>query len=223
MPGTASAPGRGVVFVTLRMDDALGALRQRGGGSLRWCLVDRDPSTAQRRLAGPPGCDTAARLKHAHDRVLPFAGREWELRFDAQPEQIAEAQHANAWLFSVLGMMAASLLGALLLLVTGRARRIEMAVEERTRALRDEVAERQRTEEALRASEQQLQAILDTAHVGIVKTDLDGRILTPNPAYGRLLGYSDAELRHRTVGQLTHPDDRIEDGKLLAGDASRRK
>jgi PAS domain S-box-containing protein len=215
LPGTASAPGRGVVFVTLRMDDALGALRQRGGGSLRWCLVDRDPSTAQRRLAGPPGCDTAPRLKHAHDRVLPFAGREWELRFDAQPEQIAEAQHANAWLFSVLGMMAASLMGALLLLVTGRARRIEMAVEERTRALRDEVAERQRAEEALRASEQQLQAILDTAHVGIVKTDLDGRILTPNPAYGRLLGYSDAELRHRTVGQLTHPDDRIEDGKLL--------
>jgi PAS domain S-box-containing protein len=215
LPGTASAPGRGVVFVTLRMDDALGALLQRSGGSLRWCLVDRGPGTAQRRLAGPPGCDTAPRLPHAHTRLLPVAGRDWELRFDARPEQIAEAQHANAWLFSVLGMMAASLLGALLLLVTGRARRIEMAVEERTRALRHEVAERQRTEEALRASEQQLQAILDTAHVGIVKTDLDGRILTPNPAYGRLLGYSDAELRQRTVGQLTHPDDRIEDGKLL--------
>jgi len=213
LPGTASAPGRGVVFVTLRMDDALGALLQPSAG--RWCLVDRDPGTAQRRLAGPPGCDTAPRLKHAHDRVLPVAGREWELRIDAQPEQIAEAQHANAWLFSVLGMMAASLLGALLLLVTGRARRIEMAVEERTRALRHEVAERQRTGEALRASQQQLQAILDTAHVGIVKTDLDGRILTPNPAYGRLLGYSDSELRHRTVGQLTHPDDRIEDGKML--------
>ena len=215
LPGTATTPSRGVVFVTLRMDDALGAILQRWGGNLRWCLVDRDPAASQRRLAGPTGCDGAARPGLAHDRVLPFAGREWELRLAAQPDQVAESQHANAWLFSVLGLAAASLLGALLLLVTGRARRIEMAVEERTRALRHEVAERQRTEEALRASEQQLRAILDTARVGIVKTDLDGHILQPNPAYGRLLGYSDTELQQMTVGQITHPDDRIEESKLL--------
>jgi len=215
LPGSASVPSRGVVFVTLRMDDALGAQLQRAASGLRWCLVDRDPGSAQRRLAGPAGCDSAARLQHAHDRVLSFAGREWELRFDARPEQLAEAQHANAWLFSVLGLLAASLLGALLLIVTGRARRIELAVEERTRALRHEVAERQRTEAALRASEVQLRAILDTARVGIVKTDLAGRILMSNPAYGRLLGYSDAELLQLTVGQITHPDDRIEDSRML--------
>ena len=211
---------RGVVFVTLRMDDALGMLLPAAPGALRWCLVDRDVGAAQRRLAGPAGCEHAPRLTHAYDRVLPVAGREWELRLDAQPEQIAELQHANAWLFSVLGLMAASLLGALLLIVTGRAWRIERAVEERTRALRHEVAERQRTEEALRASEQQLRAILDTARVGIVKTDLNGRILKPNPAYGRMLGYGDTELMALTVGQITHPDDRIEDAKLL--DAMRR-
>jgi PAS domain S-box-containing protein len=211
---------RGVVFVTLRMDDALGMLLPAAPGALRWCLVDRDIGAAQRRLAGPAGCEHAPRLTHAYDRVLPVAGREWELRLDAQPEQIAELQHANAWLFSVLGLMAASLLGALLLIVTGRAWRIERAVEERTRALRHEVAERQRTEEALRASEQQLRAILDTARVGIVKTDLNGRILKPNPAYGRMLGYGDTELMALTVGQITHPDDRIEDAKLL--DAMRR-
>ena len=65
-----------------------------------------------------------------------------------------------------------------------------------------------------------MRAILDTARVGIVKTDLAGRILMPNPAYGRLLGYSDAELLQRSVGQITHPDDRIEDGRML--DAMRR-
>ena len=211
---------RGVVFVTLRMDDALGMLLPATPAALRWCLVDRDAAAAQRRLAGPAGCENAPRLTHAYDRVLPIAGREWKLRLDAQPEQIAELQHANAWLFSVLGLMAASLLGALLLIVTGRAWRIERAVEERTRALRHEVAERQRTEEALRASEQQLRAILDTARVGIVKTDLNGRILKPNPAYGRMLGYGDTELVALTVGQITHPDDRIEDAKLL--DAMRR-
>ncbi len=206
---------RGVVFVMLRMDDALGMLLPSGTNAVRWCLVDRDARAAQRRLAGPPGCESAPRLMHAYDRVLPIAGRTWELRLDARPEQIGELQHANAWLFSVLGLMAASLLGALLLIVTGRAWRIEQAVEERTGALRHEAAERQRTEEALRASEQQLLAILDTAPVGIVKTDLNGRIRKPNPAYCRLLGYSDIELMAMTVGQITHPDDRIEDAKLL--------
>jgi len=212
LPGPGSAAPRGVVFVTLRMDDALGMLMP---SAMRWCLLDRDAGARQRRLAGPVGCEDAARLTLAYDRVLSFAGRDWELRVDARPDRFAELQRANAWLFSVLGLMAASLLGALLLTVTGRAWRIERAVEDRTGALRHEVAERQRTEEALRASEQQLQAILDSARVGIVKTDLNGRILKPNPAYGRLLGYSDAELTARTVGQITHPEDRIEDAKLL--------
>ena len=212
--GRPASP-RGVVFVALRMDDAIGSLMQARPVLLRWCLVDRDRGAAQRRLAGPPDCENLPRLSLVHDRVLPFAGREWELRLDARAEQLGETQHANAWLFSVLGLMAAALLGALLLMVTGRSRRIQQAVDERTAALRHEVGERQRTEEALRASEQQLQAILDSARVGIVKTDLAGRILKPNPAYGRLLGYTDEELRQRTVGQITHPEDRIEDAKLL--------
>ncbi len=207
---------RGVGFVTLRMDDALAALMRQHQDHMSWCLVERDAAAAPRRLAGVPGCEAAPRLAYSLDRALPFAGREWQLRMDAGPRQIPEAQHANAWLFSVLGLMAASLLGALLLTVTGRTQRVALAVEERTQALRHEVAERERTEAALRASEQQLQAILDTARVGIVKTDMSGRILKPNPAYCRLLGYSEPELLQRSVGQITHPEDRLADAKLLA-------
>ena len=207
---------RGVAFVTLRLDDALNALMQQHQPQLNWCLVDRIAPAAVQRLAGPAGCETAPRLAFSMDRPLPLAGRDWLLRLDAGPQQIAEVRHANAWLFSVLGLMATSLLGALLLLVTRRAQRIQQAVDERTRALRHEVAERQRTAEALRGSEQQLQAILDTARVGIVKTDLNGRILRSNPAYSRLLGYSPTELMELSVGQLTHPDDRLEDAKLMA-------
>ena len=117
-------------------------------------------------------------------------------------------------------MLAAGVAVALLLMalcwVTARARRLARQADERSAALQREVAERQRTEEALRASEQQLQAILDSARVGIVKTDLAGRILKANAGYCRLLGYREDELTERTVGQLTHHDDRIEDAKLLA-------
>ncbi len=206
---------RGVGFVTLRMDDALNALMKRHQGHLNWCLVEREAPAMLRRLAGPAGCEVLPRLSYSLDRPLQFAGRDWQLRLDAAPQQLGEVQHANAWLFSVLGLLGASLLGALLLIFTGRAQRIELAVDERTRALRHEVDEHQRTAEALRASEQQLQAILDTAQVGIVKTDLKGRILKPNPAYCRLLGYSEDELCSRSVGQISHPGDRLEDAKLL--------
>ena len=207
--------GRGVVFVTLRMGDVLDSVLRSTGSKLRWCLSDASDGDAPRRLAGPAGCDSAPRLVYSNERALQFAGRDWQLRVDARAEQIAEAQHANAWLFSVLGLIAASLLGALLLIVTARARRIEVEVEERTQALRHEVAERQRTAEALRASEQQLRAILDTARVGIVKTDLHGRILQPNAAFVRLVGYAEDELRAMAVDQITHPDDRSEDARLL--------
>ncbi|HMO45561.1 MAG TPA: CHASE domain-containing protein [Rubrivivax sp.] len=213
--GAAAAPWRGVVFVALRMDEALNTLMAQRHTPLQWCLLDRDPAAVQRRLAGPPGCEDAPRLRWVHERALSFGGRDWLLRLEARPEMMTESQHANAWLFSVLGLASASLLGALLLIVTGRARRVEQEVQQRTQALREEAAQHQHTAEALRASEQQLQAILDSAHVGIVKTDLDGRILKLNPAYSRLLGYGGDELCRFTAGQLTHPEDRLEDARLL--------
>ena len=118
------------------------------------------------------------------------------------------------WLFLTAALALALLVA--LFFVGARARRVRREADERHAALQREVAERQRTEEALRASEQQLQAILDSARVGIVKTDLAGRILKANAGYCRLLGYREDELTERTVGQLTHHDDRIEDAKLLA-------
>lgn len=118
-------------------------------------------------------------------------------------------------LLAVLALGMALLLAAVLY-IGAQARRTRQQARERSAALQREVADRRLTEEALRSSQQQLQAILDTARVGIVKTDLKGRILKPNPAYCRLLGYSEAELSERTVGQLTHHDDRLEDAKLMA-------
>jgi PAS domain S-box-containing protein len=51
--------------------------------------------------------------------------------------------------------------------------------------------------------------MFERAEVGIVLTALDGRI-HPNPAYCRMLGYDEAELRERTYDEITHPDDRAE-------------
>jgi PAS domain S-box-containing protein len=207
---------RGVTFVSLRMDDALAALMSKSASHLQWCLVDIDGAAAPRHLAGPAGCVGAPALPLQQQRALDFAGRKWVLYLGADPARLQEAEHVNGWLFSVMGLLAAALLGALLLIVSGRSRRIELAVDERTTSLRHEIAERRRTDRALAASEQQLRAILDSAQVGIVKTDLSGHILKANPAYCRLLGLDENSLSGLRISELTHPDDRAEDSQLLA-------
>ncbi|HEY7612307.1 MAG TPA: PAS domain S-box protein [Gemmatimonadales bacterium] len=75
--------------------------------------------------------------------------------------------------------------------------------------------ERLRIGAALRESREQLQraesvALVMTAHVG-----LDGRWLKVPPMLGELLGYTDAELRSRTVMAVAHPDDLMPIGREL--------
>lgn len=53
-----------------------------------------------------------------------------------------------------------------------------------------------------------LETLFEHAAVGLAVADLDGRVVAANPAYQRLVGRSEAQLRTATVEELTHPDDR---------------
>ena len=108
------------------------------------------------------------------------------------------------------------MLGASLLITTGRTRRIESAVRERTAALRAEVGERHAAETALRASEQRFRNILDNVPIGVVYTDLAGRVIQANPRYCELTGYGEKELEALSPAALTHPDDLAADEMLTA-------
>jgi PAS domain S-box-containing protein len=55
--------------------------------------------------------------------------------------------------------------------------------------------------------EQTFQAIFDNAAVGIAQIGLDGTWLRVNNRYCQMLGYSEAELRTKTICDITHPDD----------------
>ncbi len=217
LPG-AHAPGplRGVLFVTLRPGVLLASTAEDTPSYLRLCLVDTDPRAALRRLAGPPGCETDAAGGGAlrHTREIGFGGRRWELRVGAREADVPEGRGGNAWLFSVVGLLGAAMLGALLLVITGRARRIGAAVAQRTAALQDEVHERERAQAALRDSEQRFRNILNTAPIGILYTDLRGRMKQANPRFCEMLGYAEDELQQMTVAQFTHPDDAQQDVEL---------
>ena len=211
-----------VVFVTLRMQQSAEAAIREAPRYLSWCLLDSRPGSARPHLAGPAGCERARPHALLHERKILLGGQQFSLRLSADPSAVPGGGYANAWLFSSVGLLSAALLAALLLTVTGRTRRIEAAVAARTADLQREVAERQRTETALRESEQRFRSIVDHAPVGMAFADLHGRLLEANPQLREMLGHGADALSAQTLADLAHDDDRatidLDLQRLLSGD-----
>ena len=92
--------------------------------------------------------------------------------------------------------------------------RLEVMVQERTQELNDslvklksEVHERELAEQALRLSEAQFRGVFEGSALGITISDLEGHIITCNPAYEKMLGYTETELQEMNFSALTHSED----------------
>jgi PAS domain S-box-containing protein len=203
---------RGAVFVTLRPDEMLRAVSHHIGNALALCLVDADPQARPQRLAGPLGCEQAT--QGFKTRSIDFAGRAWDIRI-FEPRQDLRVRDARGWPFALIGLLCCALLGALLLLVTGRTHRIEAVVLERTAELKREAAERERSSVALRDSQQRFRNIFDAAPIGVIFAELSGKLQEVNPYICHLLGYSADELLSMRISDFSHPDDRVEDLSLF--------
>ncbi len=91
---------------------------------------------------------------------------------------------------------------------------LEARVEDRTRELRQtnrtlkrQIVEREKTEAALRESEERLRAIFDASRDGLVVED-DGVIVYINQSYTQLLGYDEPEeLIGKNISELLPPDE----------------
>ena len=71
----------------------------------------------------------------------------------------------------------------------------------------EDITVQQHAEEQLRQREEQLRLTLENAPIGILTTDLAGKLLTVNPTLCTILGYTADELTGMTVRDITHPDD----------------
>ncbi|MGB8992760.1 MAG: PAS domain S-box protein [Desulfobaccales bacterium] len=84
-----------------------------------------------------------------------------------------------------------------------------------------DITERKQAEAALRESEERFRTIFESAAIGISVTDLEGRIITCNPAFQRMMGCAADELIGKTFMEISHPDDLEKNlelfGDLLAG------
>jgi len=172
---------QGAVFMALRMDDALGAMLQGLPGYLQACLFEEgQPPTSL--LAGAPGCrleTQAAATLHRQTIPLDFAGANWQLVISASGPVPLVGGGATSWLLAIGGVGFAASLGALLLVMTGHARRIEAAMNEaREQRAAAEAANRAKSEFLSRMSHElrtPLNAVLGFAQV----MELDQ--LTPLP------------------------------------------
>jgi PAS domain S-box-containing protein len=219
---------RGSVFVTVRPADLLRALAPRLPATVSLCLIDRSAAPGQRLLAGAAGCEQeTASAVPVRSATLPFAGRQWDLRVVGN-DAARSGAIGRTWPLALVGLATASLLGALLLTITGRARRIATAVVERTAELEQrsselqaESVQRERTALALRESQQRLRSIFEHAPIGVAYTDIEGRIREANPHLRQMLG-ADVRVAGRPMGNLLHDDDRAVEAaareRLLAGD-----
>lgn len=89
---------------------------------------------------------------------------------------------------------------------TARCREVSLALRETQETLRQVIAERQQTEAALRASEEQYQSIFKSTTDGLFVHDLEGNLVDFNPAASRMHGYTDDDFRQLQPDQFIHPD-----------------
>lgn len=68
------------------------------------------------------------------------------------------------------------------------------------------IAERRQAEAALRKSEARFRSIFESAASGMAFMTLQGDVLEANPAFCQASGYSQQEVRHLNVLEVTHPD-----------------
>ncbi len=80
----------------------------------------------------------------------------------------------------------------------------------------EENRERQAAEAALRMSEERWRNLFENAPVGIALTGSNMRYAAANPAFQRMIGYSEAELLRLSPADITHEEDRAATEAVVA-------
>jgi PAS domain S-box-containing protein len=183
----------------LRLEDAMAPVGERLLYSRQW----EEPERSLRETAR----EYAARL---HWRgTFEMAGRRWVLQVAPTLAYLTEHRSWYVWSIITCGVLFVGLLGAFLLVLTGRAVRTEQLVAERTTAnatLEREIAERTRMGAALLESEARYRDLFEHAHDMLYTHDLAGHFTALNRRGEQLTGYTRDELLGLHISHLVAPE-----------------
>jgi len=93
---------------------------------------------------------------------------------------------------------------------------LAVAVTLLLRMLQQEMAKIKEADEALRQSEERLRQTFEHAPISMATSTAEGKFIQANPAFCKLLGYSEAELLRRHLAEISHPDDLAAHRELMS-------
>ena len=169
----ADAPG--LVLTVLRVDDFIESLLPEGD-MMEVSLVD---TTLGKIIYGTP--PSHAPLP-GFTRTLRFGGRNYQLSITPSSGFVGAHRSWQSWNLLVGGIVSNSLLGAILLLVTGTTKLVRAQVEERTQQLRE--------------SDERFTLAMQAAHDGLWDWDIATQTTYLSPQWKAMLGYADHELEN---------------------------
>jgi PAS domain S-box-containing protein len=131
---------------------------------------------------------------------LSFGGHQWQLRTGTRPEFSDGSDRRLSWLVLIGGLVVTYVANS-----SHRSRRKAVALAATmTVELREEIAQREVTDRALREAASFQDAILNSAGYAIISTTPEGVIRIFNPAAQRMLGYTEEEMIGRQTPALFH-------------------
>lgn len=225
LPATGAGAAT-VAYALIDLDTLVSKALPESDEFVSACLTDGQATGPLRRLAGPVNCDSGTLA--ANDRAQSSRVNFGDKRLNLVITQAAGADTrllSAVWLLALPTVIGIAMLSALMLALSGRLRRIEDRVRERTLALQTEMDGRRQAQRAQSESEARFRTIFDSVNIGLTLLDMDGRIAMANPAFCKMTGYAAPDLLHRPLSDIRLPDVAEDDGTAaaLAGDQARRQ
>lgn len=225
---------QGFLTITAKIDDVIKQALQSAPSfeHIQLTITDEDTPGPQGVLFSTKDSVVIDDLRK--DIVLDVAGRKWKVVFIPMPDFYSGLQIWLWWFVVTGGFLFATLLNMLLLMITGQTAIVRKVVDEKTEALRQEVARHQETEETLRKRGRDLEdarlaalnlmedareaedrfrmVVEGVRDYAIFLLDASGNIVTWNAGAERFKGYKAREVIGKNFS-IFYPPEEVEAGK----------
>jgi polar amino acid transport system substrate-binding protein len=128
----------------------------------------------------------------------------WEIA-KAEPRELLPHLKKQQNIFNGFSSIALILLSLLTYTIASRQTYLTEKVKEQTGDLEEKIIAQRLAEQALFESENQLRMLIEQSPIGLGLCKIDGSLVTVNPAYAQIIGYSVAETLQLTYWDIT-PD-----------------